>query len=197
MAKSTFYPDISGSFSAAGFGRAGAPRKIMYVKEGNNFSIRTSTFEDMSKILELNQRHYREEEQYCPPLLNTSWTFDVSDQPHRNKLVGDGNVIVATQRTKLIGYVAYHTEEKPIPFRDTGLVGIIDSFYVDGVYRKNGAVGTELFRAAKQVLRQRGADRLQVSVFAANENALQFYRTQGLRDHLVVLEQVLLNDDSI
>lgn len=63
----------------------------------------------------------------------------------------------------------------------------LESMYVRPAHRRAGA-GAALVGRFRRWAAQRGAGRLAVSAFAANEEALRFYRRMGFADHSVRLE---------
>ena len=71
----------------------------------------------------------------------------------------------------------------------------ISELIVDENYRKQG-IGKELLKYAKQEGKQKGAKRLELSVYNFNENAMEFYKSIGMTPLRTVMEEKIENNIS-
>ncbi|MFW5919287.1 MAG: N-acetyltransferase family protein [Halanaeroarchaeum sp.] len=79
-------------------------------------------------------------------------------------------LLVAEMDDEIVGFVqGHHTDE----------IGTILRVYVDPDHRRSG-VGSALFEAASEALREAGADRIRAMALAKNERGCAFYRSQNM-----------------
>lgn len=62
-----------------------------------------------------------------------------------------------------------------------GPVGLLDELYV-APSRRNGGLGTQLLRAAEQVVRERAGEVLEINVDGDDTDARRFYERHGFRN---------------
>jgi len=104
----------------------------------------------------------------------TAWMADAS------RLVlaaADGTTIVGV----LTGSLSGPTDYRPVR------VAILNSLYVDPAYR-GGAVGAQLVAEFRSWARNRQAQRMSVTAYAANTDAIRFYQRHGFTPRLLELD---------
>ena len=95
----------------------------------------------------------------------TAWMADA------NRLVlaaADGEAVIGL----LTGIIAEPADHRPVR------VAILHSLYVDPAHRNDG-VGARLVETFRSWARQRQADRMSVTAYAANIDAIRFYQRHG------------------
>jgi GNAT superfamily N-acetyltransferase len=104
--------------------------------------------------------------------------------------LGDPNRLVLVAVEPAEGVVGHLTGvlSDPTAMRTVRVAALL-SLYVFAQHRRAG-VGSRLVREFRSWARQRGSDRLEVTAYAANEDALRFYRREGFVDQSVVLEAI-------
>lgn len=91
-----------------------------------------------------------------------------------------GDVLVAEDHGKIIGFVSVFAEEtSPLPFRVQQKYCDLDNIFVAEEHRGKG-VGTALFQAAWQWARERDLAFLQLMTLGENYNAQDFYEKMGM-----------------
>ena len=110
-------------------------------------------------------------------------TFDT----RKSKLTNDDSIIVKIDLIKDLEkdlYVGYC-----ISTVNKGLIGEIDSLFVDKEYRKYG-LGDKLMTRALEWLNSNHVKTKIIGVAEGNENVLDFYKRHGFYKRRVILEQV-------
>jgi ribosomal protein S18 acetylase RimI-like enzyme len=95
------------------------------------------------------------------------------------------------RRDRLIAYVAQDNNEN-IGYcmaSVEGLMGEIDSLFVDAAYRGQG-VGQELMSISLKWLEEQNCEIIRVAIAEGNESVLDFYRRFGFAKRLVVMEKM-------
>jgi ribosomal protein S18 acetylase RimI-like enzyme len=104
----------------------------------------------------------------------------------------DARVLVATVADTLVGYtVGLLRPYQENPFRHRLTIGVVDQLAVDPGYRQRG-VGDALLDAVIAQLHDACAERIELSVWAFNSGARDFYLRRGFAyaQHSLVLERI-------
>jgi len=96
-------------------------------------------------------------------------------------------MLVAEQAGSTIGLLSYSIRPDLYHAAPTAL---IEELVVSASIRSQG-VGSALFQAAEDYLREAGCVEISVSVMPDNLRAIKFYRLHGLTDEVVYLEKHL------
>ncbi|MFB6082072.1 MAG: GNAT family N-acetyltransferase [Halanaeroarchaeum sp.] len=88
----------------------------------------------------------------------------------------------------IVGFVMFYVE-RGMYDQDVER-GVVENVFVDPDARGSG-VGNALMTYAEGELAERGVDAIGLSVMAANERAVSFYRNRGYRPHRIELERDL------
>ena len=104
------------------------------------------------------------------------------------KLIGEDprQVHVAEEGSELVGYVMCQKEMKP-PLEMAYKWGYITDLYVGPAYRGR-VVGRKLMQACMEYLKLTGNERVRLSVWHMNRNAMDLYASLGFRPHLDILQ---------
>ncbi|MBO4423801.1 MAG: GNAT family N-acetyltransferase [Clostridia bacterium] len=98
------------------------------------------------------------------------------------KLIEDEKtrLITATQDGEVLGYLIAKLQDAP----SGPHLRRIRTFYIDDLCvkpdRRGTGVGAALFSEAKRIAEELGCDRIDLNVWAFNEDAIKFYRKMGL-----------------
>ena len=104
----------------------------------------------------------------------------------RNKITSDDSlVLVAMDNQKVVGYSISQITQIP-PFTRGKKLGVIYDMAVTAHYRKKG-IGKEMLDQIKAWFRERGIQRIEISVVTKNTIGDSFWREQGFQDY----EQIL------
>lgn len=117
-------------------------------------------------------------------VLNHEHFLDILNNPkycsfvcmHENKIVGE-----------LLAFIKTGT---PAPFMKNRKILYIESLCVDASMRHKG-VGTKLINHAKKLAKLQGCEAIELNVWAFNNNAIEFYKAQGMSVKTMVYEAKL------
>jgi ribosomal protein S18 acetylase RimI-like enzyme len=97
----------------------------------------------------------------------------------------DWCVFVAEEGGRLIGQIMGVLRE-PYPVFEPGRYGYLTDVAVDAAARRRG-VGRALFASAKEWLRERGADHVELRAAHRNAISQSFWREMGCTDYMAIL----------
>lgn len=142
------------------------------------YIIRRATLADFETILRLN--HALFESDYAhDDALNLNWPMsEEAAEYYRTKLSKPENVAFVAEDSKknILGYVIGSSTNK---FRYRSVkTGELENMYVVFEARRKG-VGKALIEALKHWMKEKGVDRVYVSTYGKNENAIHFYQACG------------------
>jgi ribosomal protein S18 acetylase RimI-like enzyme len=96
--------------------------------------------------------------------------------------------IVAETENGTVGFcVVTMREPTESPILNARKIAFMEDLYVRKGFRKSG-IGKRLFEAAGQAAKRRGAESLELVVWAFNETACRFYHNIGMADRVRVME---------
>ncbi len=151
------------------------------------FTIRRATEKDFSLIQALNAALFAED-QANDVTLDTHWPMSVEGVEYYMKSLMDSDklvLIAEDEQKKPVGYVIASSVNK---WRYRKLkTGELENMYVVPRWRRKG-VGRALVDQVKSWLKSKGLDRLYVSAYAKNAQAIAFYQANGFADWETGLE---------
>ena len=142
------------------------------------FTIRTATEKDFSLIQALNAALF-EEDQSHDPALDIRWPVSVEGVEYYMKSIMDPekHVLIAEDDQKHpVGYVIASSVNK-WRYRKV-ITGELENMYVIPAARKQG-VGRTLIAEIKKWMKSQGVERMYVSAYTQNTNAIAFYQSNG------------------
>lgn len=148
--------------------------------------IRAAFAEDVEDVVALSAALFAEDAGTRDPFTDVGWPGE-EGREHFLRLVRREEavcllaVVDGTAVGYLAGYVRAPTSLRPVS------VAELESMYVGGEHR-DGGVGGRLVDAFRAWAGGRGAGRMSVTAYAANEGALRFYRRVGFEPRNVSLE---------
>lgn len=154
------------------------------------FTIRHATEKDFSLIQALNAALFAED-QKNDAALDTHWPVSVVGVEYYMKSLMDPEKIV---------FIAEDDQHNPVGYIIASMVnkwryrmvktGELENMYVISVARKQG-VGRALIEKIKLWLKTKGVERLYVSAYTNNANAIAFYHANGFAPWETGLEATL------
>jgi GNAT superfamily N-acetyltransferase len=148
--------------------------------------VRVARAEDIPGLVASSAALFAEDAGTRDPTMNVDWphqhghlrfTETIGDPDRLILVVDAGGEVVG----HLTGVLNEGTAYRPVT------IATLASLYVRPAHR-SGGVGADLVRAFRDWARDRGADRVAVTAYAANTSALRFYQREGFIPHTVTLE---------
>lgn len=144
-------------------------------------------FEDLHKLVcQVHSLHVENRpDVYADIDLMIGYDFD--------SLLCDDNAkaFVAEDNGRCVGVCSITILPPPkSPLLKSRTVAHIENLCVDANYRKQG-IGNKLLQEAKIWAKEKGADSLELIVWAFNRDALTFYKNAGMKERSFVMEQKL------
>lgn len=142
------------------------------------FSIRQATEKDFSLIQALNAALFAEDQAH-DVTLDTHWPMSVEGVEYYMKSLMDPEKIVLVaedDQRKPLGYVIASSVNK-WRYRKVK-TGELENMYIVPKARRQG-IGRALIHELKEWLKTKGIDRLYVSAFVKNVQAIEFYQANG------------------
>lgn len=152
----------------------------------DDITIRVAVAGDLAGWVECGVGLFAEDAGTRDPSMNLDWPRVHGPDAFASGLVDDARLIVVAESAGVVvgtlnGIVEPGSAVRPIA------VATLRSMYVKPEHR-SGGVGARLVARFRDWARERGAVRVAVTAYAANEAALRFYRRQGLVPFHVTLE---------
>ncbi|MBI5620610.1 GNAT family N-acetyltransferase [Candidatus Gottesmanbacteria bacterium] len=154
------------------------------------FTIRQATEKDFSLIQALNAALFAEDEHH-DPALDTHWPVSMAGVEYYMKSLMDPEkhvLIAEDDQKKPLGYVVASSVNK-WRYRSV-LTGELENMYVIPAARKQG-VGRALIAAIKKWMKSQGVERMYVSAYTKNTNAISFYQSNGFKAWETGMEAIL------
>lgn len=151
--------------------------------------IRKAKKADLSEIRRLNKALFDFEEKFGHS-YNLNWPYEEDGLNYFEKRLNNKNslVFVAEEKYKIVGYIISFIDT--YPYRRTNPICEIENMFVEEEFRKNG-IGGKLIAKVRNEAKKRNVKKLRVGAIAQNENAINFYRSQGFTDVNLYLEENL------
>lgn len=144
---------------------------------------------DVDGIVALSAALFAEDAGSRDPFTDVRWPEAEGHDHFRGFLDREDAVcLLAVIEGGIVGYLAGHVGA-PISLRPVR-VAELESMYVSKDHR-SGGLGTELVGTFREWARGRGAERMSVTAYAANERAIQLYKRLGFEPKNLSLETTL------
>lgn len=158
-------------------------------------TIRQATLRDLTTVQDLNFKLFQHNRPF-EPALNMDWSRGKSGEEFFTRAIRDGDkcCFVALDGGEIVGYLAGSV--KSGEDYEKGTVAELDNIFVLENYRGRG-VGGGLFREFKNWAKAKNVDRLFVSAYFDNADAVAFYHKVGFQNYGWDLKMEVKNDEKI
>lgn len=151
--------------------------------------FRTAAESDVETIVSLNHALFQEDAGQRDPFMNLDWSLENGHEYFESLLHSEETLcLIAEEHGRAVGYLIGYLR-KPNSLRPVKLAEL-ESMFVLAQYRNMG-IGAELVSQFKQWCRSKGAERMSVTAYAANEGAIAFYQSHGFEARNVTMETEL------
>lgn len=152
-------------------------------------TIKRANENDVSAIVELNAALFQEDAGQRDPFMNLNWPREEGRDYFTELLRRDKSIGLLAERKGeavgyLVGYVRGGSSLRPVQMAE------LESMFVKEEFRSQ-KVGQQLVNEFTAWVAGRGAERVSVTAYAANEGAVAFYERMGFRPKNVTLEMGL------
>lgn len=155
-----------------------------------NTSIRRAEQKDIETIQEFGSKLLNYERKNFDSSLDSDWAFSDEAKAEYLDAIQNKYVSIAETDGRPIGFLIGSIIEPKISDARQIKQAYLQNLYVNENFRKAG-VGKDLVENFKEYCRNEGVKRLNVSVLAANEVAVNFYNTVGFKPRSLNLSQAL------
>ncbi|MBI2637329.1 MAG: GNAT family N-acetyltransferase, partial [Candidatus Sungbacteria bacterium] len=150
-------------------------------------AIKTARKSDLKDVQELNHQLFLFDINFESE-LNMNWTYAEGREYLLKRIQGEGVCLIALVESQIVGYLTGSVSERE-SWRNV-IWSELETIFVKEQLRSKG-VGSELVKAFISWSKQNNADRITVSMFAKNEEAVKFYRVCGFTDESIDLQYFL------
>ncbi len=158
----------------------------------NQIVIKKATLDDLETVQNLNHQLF-EHDLVFEPALNMNWPYEKSGKDFFTRAITDDDkcCFVALDGDEIVGYLAGSV--KSGQDYEEGIVAELDNTLVLDNYRGHG-VGRKLFDEFKNWAISKKVDRLYVSAYFDNSDAVAFYHAVGFENYGWSLKMEVNND---
>lgn len=150
------------------------------------FTIRKANLNDLETVRELNLQLYHHDFEFDKELNLKHPNTPAGTEYYRSRISNPKYAtFVAETDDKVIGYIIGKSENK-YRYRK-GITGELENMFVLLEYRTQG-VGTKLVTELVSWMKSKKVDRIYVSAYIKNKNAVSFYQTVGFKQWEMGLE---------
>ncbi len=154
----------------------------------NNIIIQRATLDDLETIQQFGYKLLEYERQNWDPALDPNWPFSKEGEQKYRTAIAEKYTIIAKKDNKPIGYlIAKIIDITPNSARP------IKQAYLENIYvedsARNSNIGSMLISELKTYCKKESVNRINVSVLAANEAAVNFYQKVGFSPRSLNLSQ--------
>lgn len=152
----------------------------------SEIQLRQANDTDLAAIVELNYGLFQEDAGQRDPSMNLEWPRQYGKEYFRDMLTGTKSVcFVAVTDQETVGYLVGYVRDP----NDLHLIksAELESMFVLPAWRSR-QVGSQLVQTFLAWARERGAQSISVSAYAANERAIAFYQSHGFKPKNLILE---------
>ncbi len=148
--------------------------------------VRAATEADVEAIVELSSMLFQEDGGRRDPWMNVDWPRQEGAEYYLGHIAGEDSVCLLAEAGGravgfLTGYVREWSSLRPVELAE------LESMFVMPAYRDEG-IGQDLVNEFVAWCRGKGAKRVSVTAYWANEGARRFYRRLGFEPRNVTLE---------
>ena len=152
----------------------------------HEIQIRKATLADTDAILGLSANLFREDAGQRDPFMDLDWPLKEGKGYYSSIITGANSLcLVAEAGDKLVGfltgYIRRDSSMRPVRMAE------LESMFVSHAYRKQ-AIGLRLAEGFLDWCKLKGARRVSVIAYWANEGAIAFYKRLGFIPHELTLE---------
>ncbi len=149
-------------------------------------SIRQGTLIDFDQIIALSKELFLYEKKFTDT-YNENWPYhNQGKEYYAKRMVNDKSIFyVVEDESKIVGFLLGYIENYPV--RTINPIAELENIFVIESYRNKG-IGTELMQKFKEDAKKHGVKRLKVHLYAANEEAKNFYRKHGFQELAITME---------
>ena len=155
-----------------------------------NASIRRAKQRDIETIQEFGSKLLNYERNNFDSSLDSDWAFSDEAKIKYLDAIQNKYVSIAEADGRPIGFLIGSIIEPKTSDARQIKQAYLQNLYVDEDFRKTG-IGKDLVENFKEYCRNEGVKRLNVSVLAANEVAVNFYNIVGFKPRSLNLSQEL------
>ena len=153
---------------------------------GHEIQIRKANLADIDAIVELSANLFMEDAGQHDPFMDLDWPLKEGKGYYSGIITGANSLcLVADAGDQLVGfltgYIRRDSSMRPVRMAE------LESMFVDQAYRKQ-AVGARLAKNFLEWCRSKGARRVSVTAYWANEGAIAFYKRLGFEPRELTLE---------
>ncbi len=155
----------------------------------NGVRVRKAVLDDLMDIQHLNHDLFIHDNDFNHD-LNLNWPHTGGEQYFRDYINRPEQFlsIVAVENNQVVGYLNARIQETDAVY--IGRRAEVENMCVREAVRSKG-VGTLLMSEFKQWAKEKGASRLMVEAFSANERAIRFYEKNGFKPYALIMSQEL------
>lgn len=149
-------------------------------------NIRQARKDEVKKLQDINDDAFANNPKYDPDLV-LDWAQSEKGKAYFTNLLNDSNDVcfVAEDGDKLVGYIA--ASPKPIAHRKSKYIEI-ENLGVAQAYQRKG-VGSLLMEKCLEWAKERGYEKVYLSSYFANTQAIDFYKKNGFSEIELSLEK--------
>ena len=153
-----------------------------------NITIRRATADDIETIQKLGFKLLDFERKNWDPSLDANWPFSEEGKKKYLAAIENKYTIIAEKDGEPVGYlIGKLIDISPDSARP------IKQAYLENIYvsesMRGANIGSEIFANFRDYCKSEGVSRINVSVLAANENAVKFYENVGFSPRSISLSQ--------
>ena len=153
---------------------------------GREILVRKATQKDIQSIVDLSVALFQEDAGQRDPFMNLNWPRQEGEEYYTGMALGHDSVcLVAEADGTVVGFLTGYTRKldsmRPVQRAE------LESMFVERGFRGQ-QVGTNLARGFLAWCQEKRAQRVSVTAYAANVQAVEFYRRLGFEPRSVTLE---------
>lgn len=156
----------------------------------NKIIIRQATEPDLKTVQQFGYEMLDFERRNWDNSLDPKWPFSETGEQKYLEAIKNKYTIIAEKDGKAVGFLIGKIIKAPVGDARHLDQARIENIYVDESARKFG-IGAQLINNFRDFCRSEDVDRLDVSVLAGNEVAVEFYKKMGFRPRSLNLTQEL------
>jgi ribosomal protein S18 acetylase RimI-like enzyme len=149
-------------------------------------TIRRASEADLHAVVKLSCALFQEDAGQRDPSMNLDWPKEEGETYYAGLIAGHGSVCIVAELSGnvvgyLTGYVRKMTRLRPMRLAE------LESMFVQNEFRGRD-VGRQLVNSFLDWCREKGAQRVGVSAYVANDGAVAFYIALGFEPQRLTLE---------
>lgn len=154
----------------------------------SEISIRKASLEDLDAILQLNQKLFKNDAQFCST-LNLDWPSTTQAREYFEARIKYHYALIAEDKETPIGYLV-GALAKVQDYSSLSVLTELENMFVEEAYRSAG-IGKTLALKFLNWSKEQKAQRVRVTASAPNQRAVDFYKSLGFSPQDLTLEAEL------